>query len=170
VSSWRGRLHRARAAALLLLDLSAWSLQDLNLYAAKDFLATQNFEEVSTVSKDRESRTQSFLNWTVQVSGLSKTIADSGAPLEWVWKVVIFTLPVPFTGRKVLVSLGPAYAVFVLIAILGMIRRSPLILAISLTYQAMIVFMMRWLSGTFTTRTALLYTSAVSALYYLALA
>jgi len=97
-------------------------------------------------------------------------VEDSGAPLEWVWKVVMFTLPLPFTRKQVLMELGPSYAVFVMMVLLSMYKRSTLLLAATFTYQAALVFMMRWLAGTYTHRVAAFYVVLLSSMYYVALA
>jgi len=160
------RLPRARYH----VDLSAWSLQDLNLYAAKEFLATQNFEEASTVSKERDSRTQRFLQWTLKAPFMSKMIEESGAPLEWSWKVVMFAIPVPFTNKRILMEAGPSYAICAILILLSMLRRSALLLAGSFSFFALVVFTMRWLSGTYTHRTAAVIVALISYLWYMALA
>eukprot|EP00443_Scrippsiella_acuminata_P015749 CAMPEP_0115295842 /NCGR_PEP_ID=MMETSP0270-20121206/66927_1 /TAXON_ID=71861 /ORGANISM="Scrippsiella trochoidea, Strain CCMP3099" /LENGTH=455 /DNA_ID=CAMNT_0002713453 /DNA_START=60 /DNA_END=1427 /DNA_ORIENTATION=- len=161
------RLPRARYH----VDLSAWSLQDLNLYAAKDFLATQDFDETSTVSKEGASRTQRFLRWCLELTGLAGITRATGAPLQWAWKVALFALPLPLSSsrprRKVIVELGPASAVCVLICMMGLPLRSLKPVAVGLAYQGVLVFIMRWLVGTQSPRVLWFYVAAIGACLYI---
>eukprot|EP00930_Biecheleria_cincta_P001495 TRINITY_DN102632_c0_g1_i1.p1 TRINITY_DN102632_c0_g1~~TRINITY_DN102632_c0_g1_i1.p1 ORF type:complete len:467 (-),score=50.74 TRINITY_DN102632_c0_g1_i1:40-1440(-) len=139
------------------VDLSAWSLQDLNLYAAKEFLATQEFGDDTTVSKIGAPKTMRFLEWCVRYSGLWGMAQRSGIPnLTWAWKTALFALPRPFSPkRKIVVELGPTTSVWVIILIMSICLRSPKLVAVFVAYLGVITGAIRGLAGTFNFRVAL---------------
>lgn len=150
------------------VDLSAWALPELRLYASTPFLATQNFQEVSTVSKE-QSMTARFLRWCWTVVGFSKMIEQGGVPdIGWAWKCAMFALPVPFSsGRRVAVTMGPMSAFWVLIVSLAAIYRSRPLLSFSIIYQGAICALIRYLSGTWSWRFVFGYLCAAAVALYL---
>jgi len=139
------------------VDLSAWSLQDLNLYAAKEFLATQEFGDDTTVSKTGAPKTMRFLSWCLRYSGLWSMAQRSGIPnLTWAWKTALFALPRPFSPKRhIIVELGPTVSSWVLILISSIVFRSPKLLAVFVAYLGVITGAIRGLAGTFNFRVAL---------------
>jgi len=152
IVSQRGaqRLLKDLPLARYHVDLAAWALPDLKLYAAVEFLATQDFDGDSTVSKAGEAMTERFLRWCWTISGLATMGRAGGVPnLQWAWKAAIFALPVPFSGgKRVAVEMGPMSSVFVLLAVLGVALRSRSLLAAAVLYQGLACGMIRFLCGT----------------------
>lgn len=147
------------------VDLTAWSLPDLNLYAFKDFLATQRFGGTSTVSKAGEPLTKRFLSWTLNMTGFTEACKKGGIEdPSWAWKVVICALPVPFSRKRIGVEMGPVVSVWMLMVLYAVCSRSPRILGIAQAYQGGVASVTRALSGTFSYRVSLLYALASAAL------
>jgi len=147
------------------VDLTAWSLPDLNLYAFKDFLATQRFGGTSTVSKAGEPLTKRFLSWTLNITGFTEACKKGGIEdPSWAWKVVMCALPVPFSRKRIGVEMGPVTAVWMLMLLYAVCSRSLRILGIASAYQGAIASVARALSGTFSYRVSLLYALVSSAL------
>lgn len=141
------RLLKHLPKAQYHVDLSAWALPDLKLLAAADFLATQDFEGVSTVSKAGESVTSRFLRWAWTISGLAYMGKRAGVPhLSWAWKAAIFAAP--FNGRRIAVEMGPMSSVFVVLLLTAAGLRSPALLAVAIMYQGLICSCIRYLCGT----------------------
>jgi len=159
------RLPRARYH----VDLTAWSLQDLNLYAAKDFLATQAFDsEDTTVSKAGAPVTQRFLAWALECTGLATMSRRSGIPnLTWAWKTALFALPVPFGSGRLIVECGPAASVWVLIMLSSLPFRSFIPLGIGLAYMGIFGLVIRLLAGTFKPRFLIFFLVASAGMLYL---
>eukprot|EP00418_Pyrodinium_bahamense_P002344 CAMPEP_0179023442 /NCGR_PEP_ID=MMETSP0796-20121207/6931_1 /TAXON_ID=73915 /ORGANISM="Pyrodinium bahamense, Strain pbaha01" /LENGTH=490 /DNA_ID=CAMNT_0020719351 /DNA_START=69 /DNA_END=1542 /DNA_ORIENTATION=- len=133
------------------VDLTAWSLKDLKLYAAKDQLATQRFDDDTTVSKEGAPLTKRFLRWCWDISGLSYMGTRAGLPnLTWAWTIAVFALPVPFSSsrRRLIVEMGPATSLMVLMILLCIPFRSLKPIGFGLAYMTSIVCMIRWLAGT----------------------
>jgi len=150
------------------VDLSAWSIKDLNLYAAKQFLATQAFdEEDTTVSKAGAPITKRFLRWCWDCSGLSAMARTGGIPnLTWAWKTAVFALPVPLSKKRIIVEMGPSSSFFVLLCTLSVILRSPRLFGIALAYMSSLLFVIRWLSGTQTVTTFALMTTVCAGIIW----
>jgi len=140
------------------VDLTAWSLPDLKLYAAREFLATQRFSGPSTVSKEGEPLTKRFLVWTLKITGITDACRQGGVDdPTWAWKVAICALPVPFSRKRIPVEMGPVTSVWILIILLAMGTRSLRMLGIAIAYQGLVACVSRWLSGTFSLRVALVF-------------
>lgn len=138
------------------VDLTAWSLKSLRLYAAKEFLATQRFEDDTTVSKEGAPLTKRFLMWAWEVSGLAAMGRRGGVPnLTWAWKTAIFALPVPFSSkrRRIIVEMGPSSSLFVVMLCMAAFLRQPKLVGWALLYMSCISFVIRWLAGTHTVTT-----------------
>lgn len=139
------------------VDLSAWALPELNLYCAEEQLATQNFEEASTVSKAGAPLTKRFLLWCWQVAGFERLSQAGGVnDLNWAWKAAVFAIP-GFRGKRIAVDLGPASALWILALIVGAALRSRNLLAGAMAYQMMICFVVRYLCGTWSWSFAAFY-------------
>lgn len=134
------------------VDLTAWSLKDLRLYAVKDQLATQRFDNDTTVSKEGAPLTKRFLRWCWDVFGLSYMGKRGGLPnMTWAWKIAVFALPVPsFSSKRkrLIVEMGPASSMFILMLLLSFPLKSLKPIGVGLLYMNMIVSMIRWLAGT----------------------
>lgn len=133
------------------VDLAAWSLKELNLYAAKDQLATQRFDDDTTVSKQGAPWTKRFLRWSLDVSGLAWMGRRGGVPnLQWAWTIATFALPVPFssTRRRIIVEMGPCSSIFVIIILLCIPLRSLKPLGYALAYLTSMISVIRCLAGT----------------------
>lgn len=132
------------------VDLTAWSIAELNLYCIKDQLATQRFGDDTTVSKGGAPLTQRFLQWSWDLMGFSHMGRQAGLPnLSWAWKTAIFALPVPFASRKrLIVELGPASSSFVLMLLTSIPLRSLRPVGVAVLYFDVIITTIRWLAGT----------------------
>lgn len=150
------------------VDLSAWALPELRLYAATPFLATQNFKEVSTVAKEK-SMTSRFLRWCWTMVGFSKMIEQGGVPdIGWAWKCAMFAFPLPFSnGRRVAITMGPMSAFWVLIVCLAVGYRSRPLLSFSVFYQCAVCALIRYLCGTWSWRFVFGYLCVAAAILYL---
>lgn len=153
VVSQRGakRLLERCPKARYHVDLTAWSLPDLKLFAARDFLATQAFGDDTTVSKTGAPMTKGLLDWCWRYTGLLHMTQKAGIPsLTWAWKTALLALPVPFSSRRqrVILELGPMTSVGVILALLSVPLKSLKPFGIAFAYMSSIIFMMRWLAGT----------------------
>jgi len=158
------RLPRARYH----VDLTAWSLQDLKLYAAKDFLATQAFDDDTTVSKTGEPLTKRFLAWCLECTGLATMSRRSGIPnLTWAWKTALFAVPVPFGSGRFIIECGPAASVWVLIMLSSIPFRSFIPIGIGIGYMGLFATIIRCMAGTFKARLLLFFVIATGGLIYL---
>jgi len=147
------RLVKELPLACYHVDLTAWSLPNLKLYAAVNQIATQDFEAASTVSKSGAAMTSRFLQWAWTVSGLGAMGKAGGVPnLEWAWKAAMFAIPVPFTGKRIAVETGPTSCVWVIGLILAAVWRSKTLLAVCIIYQGLGATICRYLAGTHPTR------------------
>jgi len=144
------RLLEELPKACYHVDLTAWALPELKLYAAIEQLATQDFEAASTVSKEGEPITQRFLRWSWTVTGLASMGKKGGVPnLEWAWKAALFALPVPFSGgKRVAVEMGPTSSAWVILLIVAAIQRSRLLAALAIVYQGAGCAFCRYLANT----------------------
>mmetsp|Transcript_2891 Transcript_2891/g.4081 ORF Transcript_2891/g.4081 Transcript_2891/m.4081 type:complete len:164 (-) Transcript_2891:28-519(-) len=151
------------------VDLTAWSLQDLKLYAAKDFLATQAFDVMdTTVSKAGAPVTERFLSWALTVTGLATMSRRSGIPnLTWAWKTALFALPVPFGSGRLIVECGPAVSVWAIIMLSSLLFRSFIPIGVGLAYMAVFGIVIRLLSGTFKPRFLIFFIVATASMLYL---
>lgn len=134
------------------VDLTAWSLQELNLYAAKDLLATQRFGDDTTVSKHGAPCTERFLRFCWDFTGLSALGRAAGVlNLTWAWKIACFALPVPCstTRRRFIVEMGPASSAFILTILASCVLRSRRLAAAAVAYMLLICCIIRGLAGTF---------------------
>mmetsp|Transcript_10641 Transcript_10641/g.28443 ORF Transcript_10641/g.28443 Transcript_10641/m.28443 type:complete len:467 (+) Transcript_10641:67-1467(+) len=131
------------------VDLTAWSLEDLKLYAAKDFLATQRFDDDTTVSKEGAPLTRRFLRWCWDFTGLAAMGKKAGVPnLTWAWTIACFAVPLPFSRKRIIVEMGPATSLFVLMALSCIPLRSMTPLGFAFAYLDFIIFIIRGLAGT----------------------
>lgn len=133
------------------VDLTAWALPDLKLYSAKEFLATQRFDDDTTVSKEGAPLTRRFLRWCWDFTGLSNMGKRAGVPnLTWAWTIACFALPVPFSSsrRRIIVEMGPSTSLFVLILLSSFLVRSAKPVGVGLIYMASIIWVIRALNGT----------------------
>lgn len=144
------RLLEELPKACYHVDLTAWALPKLKLYAAAEQLATQDFEAASTVSKAGEPITQRFLRWAWTVTGLAAMGKKGGVPnLEWAWKAALFAVPVPFSGgKRVAVEMGPMSSVWVLLCIIAAVQRSRALFAFAILYQGLCCGLCRYLANT----------------------
>lgn len=147
------KLARLCPRARYHVDLTAWSMSELNLYAAKDQLATQRFDDDSTVSKEGAPWTKIFLRWCLDITGLSYMAKCGGAPSPaWTWTIACFALPyyIPLSSRRrrFIVEMGPSSAIFVLICMSCIPLRSIKPLGFGLLYFDGMVTTIRWLAGT----------------------
>lgn len=154
--SGAAKLKRLLPKARYHVDLSSWALPELNLYCAVEQLATQNFEEASTVSKAGDPLTKRFLEWCWHVAGFKRMLHAAGVTdLNWAWKTAVFALPHPFRrGVRVAVDAGPVTSVWLLAMIFAMVLRSKKLLLAAVTYQALMCFAVRYLCGTWSWRFA----------------
>jgi len=133
------------------VDLTAWSIKELNLYAAREQLATQRFDDDTTVSKQGAPLTKRFLRWCLDVSGLAYMGRRGGVPnLQWGWTIAVFALPIPFgsTRKRLIVEMGPSSSLFVLMVLACIPFRSFKPLGFGLAYLTSMICMIRWLAGT----------------------
>jgi len=133
------------------VDLTAWGLQELNLYSAKEHLATQRFDDDTTVSKGGAPLTKRFLRWCLDVSGLAYMGRRGGVPnLQWGWTIAVFALPVPFssTRRRFIIEMGPSSSVFVLMVLACIPLRSFKPMGFGLAYMTSLMSIIRGLAGT----------------------
>lgn len=131
------------------VDLTAWSIPELKLYCVKDQLATQRFDDDTTVSKQGAPLTERFLRWAWDVTGFSHMGRKAGVPnLTWAWKTAVFALPVPFTKRRIIVEMGPSSSAFVLMLIACIPLRSFKPAGFAILYMNCVITMIRWLAGT----------------------
>uniref|UniRef100_A0A7S1SF49 Glycosyl transferase family 25 domain-containing protein n=1 Tax=Alexandrium catenella TaxID=2925 RepID=A0A7S1SF49_ALECA len=133
------------------VDLTAWGLKELSLYAVRDQLATQRFDDDTTVSKQGAPLTKRFLRWTLDVSGLAYMGRRGGVPnLQWAWTIACFALPVPFSSsrRRLIVEMGPASALFVVMCLLSIPLRSLKVAGFALAYLTCMITIIRSLAGT----------------------
>lgn len=139
------------------VDLSAWSLEELRLYASKEFLAHQEANQVSTVQKEGEPVTQRFLKWLLEISGIAYGIRQAGVPnFTWAWRTAIYALPV-WPGHRLVLEAGPMAAFWVILILLAVAFRSPLLAGISVAYCGINVCVIRLLAGTFSLRVFLFH-------------
>eukprot|EP00931_Biecheleriopsis_adriatica_P048808 TRINITY_DN28201_c0_g1_i1.p1 TRINITY_DN28201_c0_g1~~TRINITY_DN28201_c0_g1_i1.p1 ORF type:complete len:212 (-),score=26.39 TRINITY_DN28201_c0_g1_i1:27-662(-) len=145
-------LAKACPKARYHVDLTAWSLPNLKLYCAKDYLATQRFdEEDTTVSKQGNPLTERFLRWAWSVVGFDRLGTKAGVPnLTWAWKTAVFALPVPFssTRRRIIVECGPSSSLWVLMLLACIPMKSLKPAGFAFAYLGSIICMIRWLAGT----------------------
>jgi len=147
------------------VDLAAWSLLDLKLYAAREFLATQRFGGTSTVSKEGEPLTKRFLMWTCSVTGITAACRRGGVEdPSWAWTVAIWAIPVPFTRKRIAVEMGPVTAVWILLMLAAAVSRSLRMVGIATAYQGLVASFARYLSGTFSFRVSLAFLVASAGL------
>lgn len=159
------RLVKELPLACYHVDLTAWSLPNLKLYAAVNQIATQDFDAASTVSKSGDAMTSRFLQWAWTVSGLGAMGKAGGVPnLEWAWKAAMFALPVPFSGKRIAVETGPTSCVWVIGLILAAVWRSKMMLAACIVYQGLGATICRYLAGTHPTRFFLCHLLCAAAL------
>jgi len=131
------------------VDVTAWSQQDLNLYACKDFLATQRFGDDTTVSKTGKPLTEGFLRWIWTVSGIGSMGSRAGIEnLTWAWKVALFSIPLPF-GRHIIVETGPASIPFLVAVVVAAACRNLKLLGGALAYFTFLITTIRALAGNF---------------------
>jgi len=134
------------------VDLTAWSLTDLKLYCAKDFLATQRFDETdTTVSKGGAPLTKRFLRWAWSIGGFAEMARKAGCEnLTWAWKTAVFALPVPFSRshRRIIVEAGPSSSLWVLMMLACIPLKSLKPAGFAFAYLGTIIFTIRWLAGT----------------------
>lgn len=129
------------------VDLAAWGQQELRLYCAKDFLATQRFGDDTTVSKHGAPLTKRFLDWCWEISGLAYMGRRGGIPnLSWAWTLACFTIPLP-GRRRVIVELGPASSFFVILCLLSIPLRSVKPIGVAVLYFTCLMIIGRWLGG-----------------------
>mmetsp|Transcript_52893 Transcript_52893/g.123798 ORF Transcript_52893/g.123798 Transcript_52893/m.123798 type:complete len:431 (-) Transcript_52893:16-1308(-) len=158
------KLLEALPKAQYHVDLSAWALQSLNLYAVKDFLATQAFEETSTVSKGK-SRSKAMLNWLWDISGFSYMARRGGIEhLAWAWKAAIFALPLP--GGKIPIGMGASSSIFLIFLVIAAILRSRQVVGIAIAYEGLVCSAIRYLCGTWSNTFTLLHAAAAAALIF----
>jgi len=134
------------------VDLTAWGLKELKLYAAKSFLATQRFDDDTTVSKQGAPLTKRFLRWCWDITGLSAMGKKAGVGnLTWAWTIACFALPIPFssTRRRLIVEMGPSTSLMVLICLLCIPLKSFKPVGFGLLYMVSICCIIRLLAGTF---------------------
>lgn len=144
-------LMKACPKARYHVDLTAWGLKDLKLYCARNFLATQRFDDDTTVSKTGAPLTMRFLTWCWEVSGFATMARKGGLPnLTWAWKTAVFALPVPFssTRRRIIVECGPSSSFFVLLLLTCIPLWSLKPASFAFFYLGCICCMVRWLAGT----------------------
>eukprot|EP00931_Biecheleriopsis_adriatica_P104336 TRINITY_DN79019_c0_g1_i1.p1 TRINITY_DN79019_c0_g1~~TRINITY_DN79019_c0_g1_i1.p1 ORF type:complete len:433 (+),score=80.97 TRINITY_DN79019_c0_g1_i1:97-1395(+) len=169
IVSQRGaeRLLKELPRARYHVDLAAWALPELKLYVAEPQLATQDFDEDSTVSKSGEPFTQKFLRWCWTISGMSSMSRAGGVPnLEWAWKAALFALPLP-GGKRVPVEMGPMSSVFVLLLVCALAFRSRNFAAAAVVYQGLTCSLIRYLCGTWRWRFLLGHLLVAAAIAYL---
>lgn len=162
------KLAEAVPKARYHVDLTAWSLQDLNLYAAKGFLATQRFGDDTTVSKESASKTQRYLAWLVRCTGLNAMCKAGGLPnLSWTWKTALVALPVPFTSpmRKLVVDLGPVTCVWIILTLLSAWTRNMKLLGLAMLWFNLISFTIRGLAGTLSKKSVAVLMSVACACF-----
>lgn len=163
-------LAKACPKARFHVDLTAWSVPELKLYCAKDYLATQRFDESdTTVSKGGAPLTKRFLHWCWTVSGFSSLVKRAGVPnLTWAWKTAVFAIPLPFGSnhKRFIVEAGPAISLWVLMLLSCIPLRSLKMAGVAVAYLGCITFMIRWLSNTLQL-VPLLMLAAVSAACFL---
>lgn len=139
------------------VDLVAWGFQDLKLYAANPFLASQLFDdETSTVASDF-SRSQKIMMWCWKVSGLQAMGKKGGVTnVTWAWRTALFAVPI-FPWRKWpnnlrAASQGPLTSLFVIFLILGPVTMSTIPIGLGIAYLCAVCTFLRVLSGTFKLR------------------
>jgi len=131
------------------VDLTAWSREGLQLYAATEFLATQRFDDDTTVSKEGAPITRRFLRFCWDLTGLAAMGKKAGVGnLTWAWTIACFALPIPFTRKRIIVEMGPATSLFVLIALTCIPLKSVKPLGFAFAYLNIIISIIRGLSGT----------------------
>jgi len=148
-----GKLARLCPRARYHVDLTAWSKPQLNLYAAKEQLATQRFDDDTTVSKEGAPWTKVFLRWCLDITGMSYMAKRGGAPCPaWTWTIACFALPIyiPFSSKKrrFIVEMGPSSAIFVLMCLACIPLRSLKPFGFGLLYFTGMITTIRWLAGT----------------------
>jgi len=147
------KLARLCPKARYHVDLTAWGRSELNLYAAKEQLATQRFDDDTTVSKEGAPWTKIFLRWCLDITGLSYMAKRGGAPCPaWTWTIACFAIPIyiPFSSkrRRLIVEMGPSSSIFVLICLASIPLRSLKPLGFGLLYFTSMITTIRWLAGT----------------------
>jgi len=133
------------------VDITAWALPDLRLYAVKGFLATQRFEGDTTVSKEGAPLTKRFLHWLWEISGFAHMGRKGGLPnLVWAWKIAVFALPIPWSKskRRLIVEMGPSSSIGVLFFLLCIPLHSLKPAGWGIAYMTSILATIRWLAGT----------------------
>eukprot|EP00929_Paragymnodinium_shiwhaense_P103563 TRINITY_DN67143_c0_g2_i1.p1 TRINITY_DN67143_c0_g2~~TRINITY_DN67143_c0_g2_i1.p1 ORF type:complete len:509 (-),score=114.95 TRINITY_DN67143_c0_g2_i1:120-1577(-) len=131
------------------VDLAAYSLQDINLYCAKEHLARQRFDDDSTVAKSGEPLTEKWLKWLWKVSGIAELCRRGGVDNpSWAWKVAVFALPVLGSRKRIVVEAGPASSLFCFVMLLGLCTRRAWVCGAAIIYYGIISSMIRTLSGT----------------------
>lgn len=152
------------------VDLTAWSLKELRLFAAKDFLAMQRSGERTTVSKEGDPMTKRYLSWMLEASGFAAMARRGGVPdMNWAWKTAIFAVPVPFTSgrKKIVAEMGPSSSVFVGLLMMSAICRRRQLVGMAFLYLASCSCLIRWLAGTTSKRmTAMLLSIAGVCFFY----
>jgi len=131
------------------VDLSAWGCTDLRLYMAKDELATQRFDDDTTVSKEGAPLTRRFLRFCWDLTGLAAMGKKAGVPnLTWAWTIACFAMPIPFSRKRIIVEMGPSTSFFVLMALSCIPLKSLKPLGYAFAYLTFIIFIIRGLAGT----------------------
>jgi len=152
------------------VDLTAWSVPELQLYCAKDFLATQRFDETdTTVSKGGAPLTKRFLTWAWTIGGFADMARKAGCEnLTWAWKTAVFALPVPFSRshRRIIVEAGPSSSFWVLMMLACIPLKSLKPAGFAMAYLGSIICTIRWLAGT-QKPVPLLSMASVSAFFFL---
>eukprot|EP00928_Gymnodinium_smaydae_P039067 TRINITY_DN26777_c0_g1_i1.p1 TRINITY_DN26777_c0_g1~~TRINITY_DN26777_c0_g1_i1.p1 ORF type:complete len:524 (-),score=60.13 TRINITY_DN26777_c0_g1_i1:284-1855(-) len=149
------------------VDLTAWSLRDLRLYAATKFLATQRFDDDTTVSKGGAPLTKRFLLWCWEVTGLASMGRRGGlSNMTWAWKIAVFALPLP-GKRRLIVEMGPSSSFFVVLMIVAICSRSFWLAGLAMAYMSSVAFIVRWLAGTQSFTTMFLLSLLSASLLYL---
>eukprot|EP00930_Biecheleria_cincta_P049748 TRINITY_DN34948_c0_g1_i1.p1 TRINITY_DN34948_c0_g1~~TRINITY_DN34948_c0_g1_i1.p1 ORF type:complete len:428 (-),score=72.35 TRINITY_DN34948_c0_g1_i1:114-1397(-) len=145
-------LANACPKARFHVDLTAWSVPQLKLYCAKDYLATQRFDESdTTVSKGGAPLTKRFLEWCWSVGGFASLVKQAGVPnLTWAWKTAVFAVPLPFSSnhKRFIIEAGPAISLWVMMLLSCIPLRSLKMAGVAFAYLGCITFMIRWLSNT----------------------
>jgi len=156
------------------VDLAAWSRREINLVAARPFLATQRFDEggaSSTVANDK-SRSERFLKWCWDVSGITAMGRSGGVPNpSWAWRTPLFAVPIPWRRwpRNVRPVLqGPCVSFFMLLVVASIATRNPAVAGATAGYLLVMTGFVRFLCGTWSWPMFLL--EVLATIFYLRIA
>jgi len=166
VVSYRGaaKLRELIPRARYHIDITAWSLRELNLYAARDFLATQEFAGTSTVGSSSNLLTKYAFQWAVELCGLAEMTRRGGiTSLAWAWKVVLYALPLG--PRRLSIDWGPCTVVFVLIMLSCVPLRSFRPMALASAYVGLHSCVIRALGGNLRPHNAAVFVLVSAALW-----